>query len=89
MTSQFVPTVTNMVTIVRNIIQGYRMGPIRALAQEPVQNSKDAASGRVQVEYRLHRRNSADGADSYMLTVTDCNTSGLDGPSSFFRRHSE
>ena len=80
MTSQFVPTVTNMVTIVRNIIQGYRMGPIRALAQEPVQNSKDAASGRVQVEYRLHRRNSADGADSYMLTVTDCNTSGLDGP---------
>ena len=45
MTSQFVPTVTNMVTIVRNIIQGYRMGPIRALAQEPVQNSKDAARG--------------------------------------------
>ena len=40
MTSQFVPTVTNMVTIVRNIIEGYGMGPIRALAQEPVQNSQ-------------------------------------------------
>ena len=80
MTSQFVPTVTNMVTIVRNIIQGYRMGPIRALAQEPVQNSKDAARGQVRVEYRLHDRRSADGIGGYMLTVTDWNSSGLDGP---------
>ena len=80
MTSQFVPTVTNMVTIVRNIIQGYRMGPIRALAQEPVQNSKDAARGQVKVEYRLHDRRSANGSGDYMLTVTDWNTSGLDGP---------
>ena len=80
MTSQFVPTVTNMVTIVRNIIQGYRMGPIRALAQESVQNSKDAARGQVQVEYRLHDRRTADGSGAYMLTVTDWNTSGLDGP---------
>ena len=31
MTSQFVPTVTDMVTIVSNIIDGYGMGPIRAL----------------------------------------------------------
>ena len=80
MTSQFVPTVTNMVTIVENIIQGYRMGPIRALAQEPVQNSKDAARGRVHIEYRLHRRRSAGGKECYMLTVTDSNSSGLDGP---------
>ena len=80
MTSQFVPTVTNMVTLVQNIIQGYRMGSIRALAQEPVQNSKDAARGQVQVEYRLHKRSSADGTEWHMLTVTDCNTSGLDGP---------
>ena len=80
MTSQFVPTVTNMVAIVRNIIQGYRMGPIRALAQEPVQNSKDAGRGHVQVEYRLHKRGTRDGLESYMLTVTDCNTSGLNGP---------
>ena len=80
MTSRFVPTVTNMVTIVQNIIQGYRFGPIRALAQEPVQNSKDAARGHAQVEYRLHKRRSTDGTEGYMLTVTDCNTSGLDGP---------
>ena len=80
MTSQFVPTVTNMVTIVSNIIQGYRMGPVRALAQEPIQNSKDAARGQVHIEYRLHKRRSADGSDNYMLTITDCHTSGLDGP---------
>lgn len=81
MTSQFVPTVTNMVTIVRNIIEGYGMGPIRALAQEPVQNSKDAAPrGRARVEYRLHKRQSGDGTDIYMLTVTDSNTTGLRGP---------
>ena len=80
MTSQFVPTVTNMVTIVQNIIEGYRMGAIRALAQEPVQNSKDAARGQARIEYRLHKRTSADGTDNYMLTVTDRNTSGLGGP---------
>ena len=81
MTSQFVPTVTNMVTIVRNIIEGYGMGSLRALAQEPVQNSKDAAPrGRARVEYRLHRRQSGDGTDVYMLTVTDSNTTGLRGP---------
>ena len=79
MTSQFVPTVTNMVTIVHNIIQGYRMGPMRALAQEPVQNSKDAARGQAHIEYRLHKRRVSD-EDSYMLTITDSNTSGLDGP---------
>ena len=80
MTTQYVPTATNMVTIVRNIIEGYRMGPIRALAQEPVQNSKDAARGRAHVEYRIHRRPGANGSENYMLTVTDRNTSGLGGP---------
>ena len=80
MTSQFVPTVTNMVTIVENIIQGYRMGPKRTLAQEPVQNSKDAARGRAQIEFRLHSRRNVDGPNCHMLTVTDSNTSGLDGP---------
>ncbi|MYA51711.1 MAG: hypothetical protein F4045_11485 [Chloroflexi bacterium] len=80
MTSQFVPTVTNMVTIVRNIIEGYGMGPIRALAQEPVQNSKDAARGHAQVEYRLYQRPLLDGTRAYMLTVTDSNTTGLRGP---------
>ena len=80
MTTQFVPTATNMVALVRSIIQGYRGGPIRALAQEPVQNSKDAARGQPHVEYRLHKRRSVDDLDSYMLTVTDSNTSGLGGP---------
>lgn len=80
MTSQFVPTATNMVTIVRSIIQGYRTsGALRALAQEPVQNSKDAARGHAKVEYRLHRRSVRSG-DFFMLTVTDSNTSGLQGP---------
>ena len=80
MTSQFVPTVTNMVTIVENIIQGYRMGSIRALAQEPVQNSKDAARGKARIEYRLRKQQSADGTEYFILTVTDSNTSGLAGP---------
>ena len=82
MTYQFVPTATNMVALVRNIIQGYRMGPIRALAQEPVQNSKDAAARRgvAHVEYQLHQRTSSDGRDIYMLTVTDSKTTGLRGP---------
>ena len=80
MTTAFVPTVSNMVTSVRNIIEGYAMGPIRALAQEPVQNSKDAAKGDAHVEYRLHRRALPDGTISYMLTVTDRNTTGLQGP---------
>ncbi len=80
MASQFVPTVTNMAAIVRNIIDGYAMGPIRALAQEPVQNSQDASQGQVHVEYRLHQRHSSGGAETYMLTVTDYNTTGLRGP---------
>ncbi len=81
MTSQFVSTASNMVASVRSIIEGYRMGPTRALAQEPVQNSKDAAPrGRAHVEYRLHRRHTSAGADFHMLTVTDSNTSGLQGP---------
>lgn len=79
MTTDFVPTVSNMVTSVRNIIEGYVMGPVRALAQEPVQNSKDAATGSAHVEYRLHQRTLSDGTGSYMLTVTDRNTTGLRG----------
>lgn len=80
MASQFVPTVSNMPALVRNIIEGYGMGPMRALAQEPVQNSKDAARGHAHVEYRLHQRHAADGTNVYMLTVTDRNTTGLRGP---------
>ncbi len=81
MTNQLVPTITDMVSIVNNIIEGYDMGPIRALAQEPVQNSIDAARNghSVHVEYRLHARTGQGGSLSYLLTVTDLNTTGLRG----------
>ena len=80
--NQFRPTATNMVNIVDNTINGYRMGPLRALAQEPVQNSKDAAltkKQKVVVMYELHKRILQDGTDSYMLSVTDAGTKGLGG----------
>jgi len=77
---QYVPTPTHMVQIVNNTIDGYRMGPIRALAQEPVQNSKDAGQGGpVSVEYRLYPRPVPGIAHGYMLTITDSGTSGLAG----------
>ena len=72
-----------MVSIVDNTVEGYNMGSIRALAQEPVQNSKDAALARrrtVKVVYELHQRTLADGKTAYMLTVTDSGTKGLGGP---------
>ena len=54
--------------------------PSRALAQEPVQNSKDEKVGpKVQVEYQLHRRQTIQGKDYYLLTVTDRGTGGLKG----------
>ncbi len=72
-------TSTNMVSVVENAINGYKMGPIRALAQEPVQNSKDAKLDQcVDVQYRLHAR--GDSAADYVLTVTDRGTKGLGGP---------
>ena len=81
MTSQFVPTPVNMVVQIRNIIEGYSMGPLRALAQEPVQNSKDEKNGpTVRVEFQLHRRVSPDGGEYHLLTVTDSGTGGLQGP---------
>lgn len=77
------PTATNMVAVVRNIIDGYRMGAVRALAQEPVQNSKDAAiskSARVRVDFELHQRELRNGEATAMLTITDSGTTGLGGP---------
>lgn len=77
----FVDTSTDMVQVIHNIIGSYGMGPIRALAQEPVQNSKDAKrQGRVHVEYRLLSRQSMDGRPCHLLTVTDSGTTGLQGP---------
>ena len=80
MTSKFKPTATNMVNQVRNIIEGYGMGPMRALAQEPVQNAKDEKKSKtVRVEYRLHRRQASDGEECHLLTITDSGTGGLKG----------
>ena len=80
MTTGFVDTSTNMVRVVQNAIESYGMGPIRALAQEPVQNSKDAKhGGLVRVEYRLLTRQ-IEGQPCHLLTVTDCGTTGLQGP---------
>ena len=81
MTTGFVDTSTNMVRVVQNAIESYGMGPIRALAQEPVQNSKDAKSqSRVSVEYRLLTRQSLNGSPYSLLTVSDQGTTGLQGP---------
>ena len=81
MTTGFVDTSTNMVRVVQNAIESYGMGPMRALAQEPVQNSKDAKSqSRVRVEYRLLTRQSREGSPYSLLTVTDQGTTGLQGP---------
>ena len=81
---RFHPPPGNMVQEVRNIVEGYKMGPLRALAQDPVQNSYDArkpgAEGPVKVDYRLHRRRLASGGTMFLLTVTDRNTTGLQGP---------
>lgn len=81
MTSQLVPTPSNMVSTIRNAIESYQMGPLRALAQEPVQNALDEKrASTVRVEYRLHKRSPADGTEYYLLTITDSGTGGLKGP---------
>jgi hypothetical protein len=73
----------NMVQQVRNTIEGYSMGPIRALAQDPPQNSYDArrpdAAGPVVIDYRLYRRELATGEEIFLLSVTDRRTTGLRG----------
>ena len=82
-TGQFTNTAINMVQVVTNIVEDYRMGSFRALAQEPVQNALDAVRdghNRVEVEYRLLRRTTSSGETCYLLTVTDSGTTGLRGP---------
>ena len=70
-----------MVRVVQSIIQSYDMGSVaRALAQEPVQNSKDAkCQSQVWVAYRLHKRSLENGRECFLLTVTDYGTTGLRG----------
>ncbi|ORW41608.1 hypothetical protein AWB90_20105 [Mycobacterium paraense] len=78
---QFQSPPRNMVQEVRNIIEGYRMGPLRALAQDPPQNSYDARAGGAgaRVEYRLFERRIGRRRMN-LLTVTDSRTTGLLGP---------
>ena len=67
--------------LLQTFADSYSQGTIRALAQEPVQNAKDARFGDevVHVEYRMMRRMATDGSPFYTLAVTDRGTSGLCG----------
>ena len=83
MTSSYAPTVRNDVYDFESKIESYGdNGAIRALAQEPVQNSNDARhnSPVVTVEYRLHAKRDPDGRPYHLLSVTDTGTYGLRGP---------
>ena len=78
-------TAKNSIAELKNFIDGYTYGPLRALAQEPSQNSKDASASRknpVVINYELIERTSDDGKNlhHYHLVVTDTGTTGLGGP---------
>ena len=76
------PPADNSVQDVISTIDGYGCGPIRALAQDPPQNSIDARTDgqTVTVVYRLLQRFTSTGRGVCLLTITDTGTSGLDGP---------
>lgn len=75
------PLETGASGLLETFVDNYSDGFIRALAQEPVQNAKDARilNQIVRVEYRLLRRLGKDGRPCYTLTVTDSGTTGLSG----------
>lgn len=81
--SRFRAAPHNTVQEFKNIVEAYKMGPLRALAQDPPQNSSDAcrrgAEGPVRVEYHLHERQLESGDIIFILTVQDRNTTGLLG----------
>lgn len=80
---EFANTSSNMAQAVRNIVEAYKMGAMRALAQEPVQNALDAlrpGKKTVEVEYRLLQRRTSAGETCFLLTVTDTGATGLRGP---------
>jgi hypothetical protein len=87
----------NMVQDVRNIVEAYDMGSLRALAQDPVQNAYDArrpgVHGPVRIEYQLHERSQQSAMPMFLLTVKDSNTTGLLGsalsPEDLHRRAEE
>ena len=72
----------NNVQDVISAIDNYTCGPIRALAQDPPQNSVDARldGQTVHVAYQVLRRRLETGNEMNLLTITDRGTTGLDGP---------
>ena len=72
----------NNVQDVISAIDNYSCGPIRALAQDPPQNSIDAQRDgqTVHVAYQVLRRRMETGNEICLLTITDRGTTGLDGP---------
>lgn len=77
-----VPVTDNSIQDVVNTIDNYQYGSIRALAQDPPQNSFDARhkGQQVRVSYQLLLRAEANGNTVRLLTITDTGTTGLDGP---------
>ena len=71
----------NNVQDVISAIDNYTCGPIRALAQDPPQNSVDARldGQTVHVAYQVLRRRLETGNEMNLLTITDRGTTGLDG----------
>lgn len=72
----------NNVQDVISAIDNYTCGPIRALAQDPPQNSVDARRDgqAVHVAYKVLSRHTENGDEIKIMTITDRGTSGLDGP---------
>ena len=72
----------NNVQDVISAIDNYTCGPIRALAQDPPQNSVDARKDgqTVHVAYQVLRRHLENGDEMVIMTITDRGTTGLDDP---------
>ena len=72
----------NNVQDVISAIDNYTCGPIRALAQDPPQNSVDARRDgqTVHVAYQILVRYADNGDEVKIMTITDRGTTGLDGP---------
>ncbi len=71
----------NNVQDVISAIDNYTCGPIRALAQDPPQNSLDARRDgqKVFVAYQVVSRQLGNGNAIQLMTITDRGTTGLDG----------
>ncbi|WP_419926708.1 hypothetical protein [Candidatus Poriferisocius sp.] len=75
-------TADNNVQDVISAIDNYTCGPIRALAQDPPQNSMDARRDgqTVHVAYQVLLRRNENGDQLRIMTIADRGTTGLDGP---------